>query len=761
MKAHLHRVLFLCLVPSLLSSSSLTVGSSKSTWACVGGPPNYCPRQDTAVQTLNTLSLTLGPTGNTGAYFVDADLGSRIVRVTDNNTENPSVGCCVNNSSAESQEWGIYDPTLFSGDGGHRFYTLDDGAGYQLWAIDAKTMSICRFTYGPGGCNGSTGNPNGLNSSSRISAWTPSAWSQNQPTVLYGYEGRGVGKNNLFVKYDTTLDKFYSTTGTAGSSLTYFLDFSTCPNQPGISGSYGTSYASRADRYLSAVVGGATQGQSTLAFWWDTTAGNCYWYDTYHGTYGGTGLTTSTTSFGQLPVPGAPTLSASAGGTVNYCLKVTGVSNVNSQTTTNVIGETLPSAEVTTTGSSSATLTITFAEPFADPYENAIYGCVTGVWSDVSPCKPYRIYMSANAAGSCSGTEVLQTSFGTSASGYVTGVSSDSSPSVTISATSIVTGTATPPTAQSAGYNIHQGQSNWSGSLVNIKQALYGGTFGTPPSGFVFCPNTIAGPSNASCSTGHSVGGNLDFINNSGLIGTTYNVLSTAVRAYNSPSSPANLLSSSQLPSGTPNTDMHYSWNDAGPFDRMPIGNVFVGTGVGNGSTNLNSNPCTSNQGVGWGNEVVALATDGSARVWRFAHHRGGACLNPNTNDSNGAFSNSWPIGNISQDGKFYLFSSTFGWGLGNDVSGLQNNAAYPASTWQASHTYASGAYIFDGTNFEINNGSSGVSGATQPSPWPSTSGQTTIDGGVTWTMFTGCTDPNNPGTALPCRYDVFVVELK
>lgn len=115
MKAHLHRVLFLCLVPSLLSSSSLTIGPGKSTWACVGGPPNYCPRQDVAVQNLNNLSLTLGPTGNTGAYFVDADLGSRIVRVTDNNTETPSVGCCVNNSSAESQEWGIYDPTLFSG----------------------------------------------------------------------------------------------------------------------------------------------------------------------------------------------------------------------------------------------------------------------------------------------------------------------------------------------------------------------------------------------------------------------------------------------------------------------------------------------------------------------------------------------------------------------------------------------------------------------------------------------------------------------
>ncbi|MBV9503801.1 MAG: hypothetical protein JO323_02225, partial [Acidobacteriia bacterium] len=51
-----------------------------------------------------------------------------------------------------------------------------------------------------------------------------------------------------------------------------------------------------------------------------------------------------------------------------------------------------------------------------------------------------------------------------------------------------------------------------------------------------------------------------------------------------------------------------------------------------------------------WFDEVLCVATDGSGTVWRMAHHR---------STYNGNF---WsePRGNVSQDGRFFIFTSNW-----------------------------------------------------------------------------------------------------
>jgi hypothetical protein len=65
-----------------------------------------------------------------------------------------------------------------------------------------------------------------------------------------------------------------------------------------------------------------------------------------------------------------------------------------------------------------------------------------------------------------------------------------------------------------------------------------------------------------------------------------------------------------------------------------------------------------------WDREIVRVATTGPSRVWRFAHHRAtGACDDHDHGDSCFA---AIAIGNVSQDGKFYLFGSDWEWSLGD-----------------------------------------------------------------------------------------------
>jgi hypothetical protein len=100
--------------------------------------------------------------------------------------------------------------------------------------------------------------------------------------------------------------------------------------------------------------------------------------------------------------------------------------------------------------------------------------------------------------------------------------------------------------------------------------------------------------------------------------------------------------------------DNHWSWNNDDPADTNPVC----------GSTYLVTNPSTPGAPLmanrAWDNEIICFATTGQQTVWRFAHTYSTA--------HNGFFST--PRGNVSQDGRFYMFSSDWEDDLGKDRSG-------------------------------------------------------------------------------------------
>jgi hypothetical protein len=58
-----------------------------------------------------------------------------------------------------------------------------------------------------------------------------------------------------------------------------------------------------------------------------------------------------------------------------------------------------------------------------------------------------------------------------------------------------------------------------------------------------------------------------------------------------------------------------------------------------------------------WDDEIVCIETDGfRSTVWRFAHHR--AYMRDK-------FFNTQPLGNVSKDGRFFLFTSSWDGELG------------------------------------------------------------------------------------------------
>jgi hypothetical protein len=88
-----------------------------------------------------------------------------------------------------------------------------------------------------------------------------------------------------------------------------------------------------------------------------------------------------------------------------------------------------------------------------------------------------------------------------------------------------------------------------------------------------------------------------------------------------------------------------------------------------NGSSDDNRPICSSVYAYGWytitrawDDEIVCIETDGLAStVWRFAHHR--------AYPQNEVF-NTQPLGNVSPDGRFFLFTSTWDYQLGTEPDG-------------------------------------------------------------------------------------------
>ena len=118
--------------------------------------------------------------------------------------------------------------------------------------------------------------------------------------------------------------------------------------------------------------------------------------------------------------------------------------------------------------------------------------------------------------------------------------------------------------------------------------------------------------------------------------------------------------------------DSHESWNNAREGKQVPI---LISTYH---PLERGDAKCV------WGDEIVAVATDGSQKVWRFAHHRSnvhmpargedGQRVTPRDRTNMAATQpyNFWdtPRGNVSQDGRFFMFTSNWEDTCGKDRVG-------------------------------------------------------------------------------------------
>jgi hypothetical protein len=96
--------------------------------------------------------------------------------------------------------------------------------------------------------------------------------------------------------------------------------------------------------------------------------------------------------------------------------------------------------------------------------------------------------------------------------------------------------------------------------------------------------------------------------------------------------------------------EMHFTWINGHLNDNIP---VCVSVYNYDGDREI-SRP--------WDDEIICIETDGLAStVWRFAHHRT-YWVNP--------YFNTQPLGNISRDGRFFSFTSTWDGQLGLESSG-------------------------------------------------------------------------------------------
>jgi hypothetical protein len=100
-------------------------------------------------------------------------------------------------------------------------------------------------------------------------------------------------------------------------------------------------------------------------------------------------------------------------------------------------------------------------------------------------------------------------------------------------------------------------------------------------------------------------------------------------------------------------SDYHISVKPDGE-DRAPI---YISTVNGGGGTNPTTPGAPLTSATAGDNEILALATDGSGNWWRFAHHY---------STGKGSFY-TYPRGNVSVDGAFFLFTSDWEITLGGE----------------------------------------------------------------------------------------------
>ncbi|HET9306913.1 MAG TPA: putative Ig domain-containing protein [Candidatus Sulfotelmatobacter sp.] len=181
---------------------------------------------------------------------------------------------------------------------------------------------------------------------------------------------------------------------------------------------------------------------------------------------------------------------------------------------------------------------------------------------------------------------------------------------------------------------------NW---LVIVNTTCFAGTC-EGPFFWQVGTTTVNACAKNGCS-GHWTEGQSTWINGDGtpLDTGSYENGQYKARPFSTPALPRNLVS--QFPLGMENPyDMHASWNNADPADTYPF---FSSTW-----TSITS------PWVTWYNEIIGISPV-NGTVWRFAHTYVTAASQ--------RFSTKYAIGSISQDGRFFAFSSDWMGTLGSE----------------------------------------------------------------------------------------------
>jgi hypothetical protein len=222
-----------------------------------------------------------------------------------------------------------------------------------------------------------------------------------------------------------------------------------------------------------------------------------------------------------------------------------------------------------------------------------------------------------------------------------------------------------------------------------------------------------------------------------------------SIRSYSDYNTATDISSITQTPLGLLDPfDQHFSWNaDSDAKDTALIFTSTFSTGSAGSPT---YNGIDRDFPSAWYQEIMGINPQ-TGVVSRFAHNF--------VVGDNQRFPPSAGIGNVSQDGRFYAFSSDWGGTLGTE-DGTSSACIPGGPKWNTAFAYPQktligGTYYIRPTsnntgNYVFKVTVTGTSGAAEPA-WPQTIGRTVKDGTVTWT---------NAGKRN-CRGDVFVVELR
>ena len=326
---------------------------------------------------------TSAPAALLGLYGINNSVidvtGNKIVRVSDYSMNGGSSSASIHtNSDSNDNVWSSDDKA---------FGLVRAGGMLYIVAWDPVN-----YVATPKGTSGGKGNGDAV------------AWAHTLPMTYFGGSG-----SNLLYQYtiNTTSPTWVNSTGgntnlSAAINQTQLLDISTqCAGLPFSRYQFLTTTNSldAADRYISFGTR-LQQDQGTLSYVYDQQRG-CYWFDlrtmTAGGAWGATGVLSNASSI-LLPVPAAPTATATTGGSLTqghaYTVGITYVKND--------LGETPLSAttSVTVTAPNNA---ISVTPPNANPS------------GTISKPSGFQVYICDNTANpGC--TPTLQTN-GTNASG--------------------------------------------------------------------------------------------------------------------------------------------------------------------------------------------------------------------------------------------------------------------------------------------------------------------------------------------------------